>query len=153
MTHALTNPIYFTHILWCWSRTLCSVWIYLSINAFYVSKSGLTMSPSSEAPSLCIKLCSYQSLSHLLLGCATQNWLLPLSWHHALSWHSYCRVDFNWVCNSSAFHMMYCAYKLNKQGDNIQPWRTLFPDLEPVCSMFISNCCFLTCIQISQEAG
>ena len=29
-----------------------------------------------------------------------------------------------------------------------------FPDLEPVrCSMFSSNCCFLTCIQVSQEAG
>ena len=29
-----------------------------------------------------------------------------------------------------------------------------FPDLEPVCcSMCSSNCCFLTCIQISQEAG
>ena len=22
---------------------------------------------------------------------------------------------------------MYSAYKLNKQGDNIQPWRTSFP--------------------------
>ena len=29
-----------------------------------------------------------------------------------------------------------------------------FPDLEPVhCSTSGSNCCFLTCIQISQEAG
>ena len=29
-----------------------------------------------------------------------------------------------------------------------------FPDLEPVCcSMSSSNCCFLTCIQISQEQG
>ena len=29
-----------------------------------------------------------------------------------------------------------------------------FPNLAPVCcSMFSSNCCFLTCIQISQEAG
>ena len=29
-----------------------------------------------------------------------------------------------------------------------------FPDLEPVCfSMSSSNCCFLTCTQISQEAG
>ncbi|CAI9151903.1 unnamed protein product [Rangifer tarandus platyrhynchus] len=29
-----------------------------------------------------------------------------------------------------------------------------FLDLEPVCcSMSGSNCCFLTCIQISQEAG
>ena len=29
-----------------------------------------------------------------------------------------------------------------------------FPNLEPVCcSMSSSNCCFLTCIQISQDAG
>ena len=29
-----------------------------------------------------------------------------------------------------------------------------FPNLEPVhCSMSVSNYCFLTCIQISQEAG
>ena len=29
-----------------------------------------------------------------------------------------------------------------------------FPDLEPVCCfMSSSNCCFLTCIQVSQEAG
>ena len=33
------------------------------------------------------------------------------------------------ACASSSmtFHMMYSAYKLNKQGDNIQPWRTPFP--------------------------
>ena len=36
----------------------------------------------------------------------------------------------------------------------MQPWHTPFPYLEPVCcSMSSSNCCFLTCIQISQEAG
>ena len=29
-----------------------------------------------------------------------------------------------------------------------------FPNFEPVsCSMSGSNCCFLTCIQVSQEAG
>ena len=59
------------------------------------------------------------------------------------------------ACASSslAFHMMYSAYKLNKQSDSIQPWGTYsFPNLEPVCSMSRSNCCFLTCIQISQEA-
>ena len=29
-----------------------------------------------------------------------------------------------------------------------------FPNLEPVrCFMSGSNCCFLTCVQISQEAG
>ena len=33
------------------------------------------------------------------------------------------------ACDSSsqAFHMMYSAYKLNMQGDSIQPWRTPFP--------------------------
>ena len=33
------------------------------------------------------------------------------------------------VCASSspAFRMMYSAHKLNKQGDNIQPWCTPFP--------------------------
>ena len=55
--------------------------------------------------------------------------------------------------SSPAFRMMYSAYKLNKQGGNIV-FMYSFPDLEPVCcSMFSSNCCFLTCIQISQEAG
>ena len=29
--------------------------------------------------------------------------------------------------SSLAFHMMYSAYKLNKQDDNIQPWCTCFP--------------------------
>ena len=28
---------------------------------------------------------------------------------------------------SPAFHMMYSAYKLNKRGDNRQPWHTPFP--------------------------
>ena len=42
--------------------------------------------------------------------------------------------------------MIYSACKLNKQGD-------FFPSFELVhCSMSSSNCCFLTCIQISQEA-
>ena len=33
------------------------------------------------------------------------------------------------ACESSslAFHMINSAYKLNKQGDSIQPWRTPFP--------------------------
>ena len=28
-----------------------------------------------------------------------------------------------------------------------------FPNLEPVCPMSSSNCCFLMCVQVSQEAG
>ena len=48
--------------------------------------------------------------------------------------------------------MMYPADKLSKQGD-YTTLKNSFPYLEPVCcSMSTSNCCFLTCIQISQEA-
>ena len=48
---------------------------------------------------------------------------------------------------------MYSACKLNKHGYNIA-FTYSFPDLEPVCcSMSSSNCCFLTCIKISQEAS
>ena len=51
---------------------------------------------------------------------------------------------------------MYSAYKLSKQGDNIQPWRTPFPIWNQSVVPFpfsSSNCCFMTCIRISQEAG
>ena len=33
------------------------------------------------------------------------------------------------VLSNLAFHMIYSAYKLNKQSDNIQPWHTPFPTL------------------------
>ena len=32
--------------------------------------------------------------------------------------------------SSPAFHMMYSVYKLNKQGDDIQPWRTPYSNKE-----------------------
>ena len=32
-----------------------------------------------------------------------------------------------WSSSSQAFHVMYSAYKLNKQSDNLQPWHTPFP--------------------------
>ena len=45
-------------------------------------------------------------------------------------WHCFhCfPIYFPWSDGTSpAFLMMYSAYKLNKQGDDIQPWRTPFP--------------------------
>ena len=50
--------------------------------------------------------------------------------------------------------MMYSAYKLNKHGDNIQPWHTHFPILnQSVVPCLVLTYCFLTCIQVSQETG
>ena len=60
------------------------------------------------------------------------------------------------ACASSslAFHMMYFAYKLNKQSDSIQPWHTHFP----ILNQSVVPCLVLTvpswpCIQVSQHAG
>ena len=44
-----------------------------------------------------------------------------------------------YALSSLAFHMMYSAYTLNKQGDNIQPWCTPFP----VWNQFIVPCLVL----------
>ena len=51
------------------------------------------------------------------------------------------------VCASSsqAFHLMYSAYKLNKQGDNIQPWHTPFT----ILNQSIVPCLVLTCLASS----
>ena len=53
--------------------------------------------------------------------------------------------------SSSAFLMIYSAYKLNKHGDKIQLWRNPFP-IWNQSVVPCPNCCFLTCIHISQEA-
>ena len=54
------------------------------------------------------------------------------------------------VSPSLAFYMMYSAYKLNKQDNNIQTWCTPFPIwTSPL--FHVGFCCFLTCIQVSQE--
>ena len=44
--------------------------------------------------------------------------------------------------SSSAFHMMYSEYKLNRQGDNVQPWSTSFP----ILNQSFVPCPFLTVV-------
>ena len=72
-----------------------------------------------------------------------------------LRWLIFLPVIFITACASysPAFHTMYSAYKLNKQGDSTQPWHTPFP----IWHQSVVPCplltCFFTCIQISQEAG
>ena len=49
---------------------------------------------------------------------------------------------------------MYSAYKLNKQGDNTQPWHTPFPILNhSIVPCPVLTIVFLTYVQVSQEAG
>ena len=61
------------------------------------------------------------------------------------------------ACNSFSpvFLMMCWAYKLNKQGDSRQLCHTPFSVLNQLDVPYRqgSNCCFLTCIQVSQETS
>ena len=52
--------------------------------------------------------------------------------------------------SSLTFLMMFFAYKLNNVGDNIEPWCTHFPILN---NPLLLICCFLSCLQTSQETG
>ena len=56
------------------------------------------------------------------------------------------------VSSSPVFLMMCSAYKLNKQGDNIQPWCTPFLIWSKSIPCLVLTY-FLTCIQVSQESG
>ena len=60
------------------------------------------------------------------------------------------------ACASSslAVFMMCSAYRFNKQGDKQTALSHSFLNLEPISwSIEGFNCCFLTCIQVSQETG
>ena len=56
---------------------------------------------------------------------------LPWGWCHLHIWGYWYFSQKSWfqlvLLPAQCFLMMYSAYKLNKQGDNIQPWRTPFP--------------------------
>ena len=51
-------------------------------------------------------------------------------------------LDSSFNSSSQEFLMIYSAYKLNNQGDNIQPWYTTFP----IWNQFIVPCLVLTIV-------
>ena len=51
---------------------------------------------------------------------------LPLGWCHLHIWGYWYFSQQSCASSSLAFRMMYSAYKLNKQSDNIHPWHTSF---------------------------
>ena len=58
-----------------------------------------------------------------------------------------------WDSSSLAFRIMYPAWKLSMQGDNIKPQHTPFPILNQSIVPCPVLTCFLTWTQISQETG
>ena len=55
-------------------------------------------------------------------------------------WYFSCNLDSDLFSTSPVFCMMYSAYKINKEGGNIQPWHTLFP----IWNQSVVTCPFLT---------
>ena len=56
--------------------------------------------------------------------------------------------------SSPAFLMMYSTHRLNKQGDNIQPWSTPFPILnQSIVSCLVLSVASCPCIQVSQNTN
>ena len=90
----------------------------------------------------------FKQLFHSPLSPSSRGSLVPLTFCHnsGIIWIfevidvSPGNLDFNLWVIQLAFHMMYSAYKLNKQGDNIQPWRTSFP----IWNQSIVSCKVLT---------
>ena len=99
----------------------------------------LSFKPAFSLSSFIKILFSFSLLSAIMVVFA---YLRLLIFHIAILIPAY-------ASSSPAICMMYSAYKLNKQGDNIQPWCTPFP----IWNQSIVLCLVLTCIQISQEAG
>ena len=90
------------------------------------------------------------SLSSLIKRLFSSLSLSPIGWCHLHIWaYSYFSQQ-SWfqILLHPARHFTWCA------GWQYTTLTYSFLDLEPVCcSMSSSNCCFLICIQISQEAG
>ena len=58
-----------------------------------------------------------------------------------------------WLIQPGIYHDVLCI-QVKQVGWQYTALTYSFPNLEPVnCSIFRSNCCFLTCIRVSQEAG
>ena len=83
--------------------------------------------------------------------------LSAIGWCHLHIWGYWYFSQQSWLqlVLHPAQHFAWCTLYINYISRvTIYSLDVLFPSLEPVCcSMSISNCCFLTCIQISQEAG
>ena len=96
------------------------------------------------------------SSSTFLKGSLVPLHFLPWGWCHLHIWDSWSsRQSWFQLVIHLPWHLSWC----NLHVSQISRWQYAalmysFPNFEPVCCfMSGSNCCFLTCIQVSQEAG
>ena len=83
--------------------------------------------------------------------------VLPWGWCHLHIWGYwyFSQQSWFWLVLHPSQDFSWCTLHIrNKTGWQYIALMFSFPNLQPVhCSMSCSNCCFLTCIQVSQQAG
>ena len=91
------------------------------------------------------------SLSPSLRSSLVPFHFLSLEWYHLHIWGCwyFSQQSGLQLVIHSAQHFTWCTLHINKQSGNIKTWCTIFPILNQPGS----NCCFLTCIEVSQESG
>ena len=106
-----------------------------SVTVSIVSQS-IAMKCWDQMPSsLCFECWVLSQLSHFPLSLSSGGSLVPLcfltkGWSYLPIWGYWYFSQQSWfqlVLPQSGICMMYFAYNLNKQSDNIQPWCTPFP--------------------------
>ena len=133
---------------WFWSLGKGNLPVVLHFPP-YISHEVMTGCQELVFSILSFKPAFHSPLSPSSRGSLIPPCFLPLEWYHLhiwgcwyFSWESWFQLVLHLAQH---FCMMYSVYKLNKQGDNIQPWHTLFPIWTPVhCLMSSLNCYFLT---------
>ena len=131
------------HLLISWLQSLSAVIAEtkkiksVTISTFSPSICHEVMGP--DAMILVFWMLSFKPVFHSLLSSSSRGSLVCL--HFLYSGCIICNLDLRlliflpailipaWDLPSPAFCIMYFAYKLSKQGDNIQPWCTPFPTL------------------------
>ena len=134
-----------------------------SVTAYNFSPSNCYEVMGSDAMIIVFWMLSFKSICHCPPSPSSRDSLvtllfLPLEWYYLniwscwyFSWQSWFQLvihptqHFTWC-------VMYSTYNLNKQSDHIQ--------LDVLLSQFwtgllfhVQFCCFLTCMQVSHEAG
>ena len=123
----------------------------ITVGIFYPSICHEVMGP--DATILVYWMLNLSQVFHSPLSPSLRGSLVPLCFHFlAFEWcHLHILRLLIFVqavlipvgaSSSPAFHMMPSAYKLDKQGDNMQPWCTSFPIFD---KFYV--CCFLTLIR------
>ena len=129
------------HLLISWLQSPSAVILepqkIMPITVSIVSPSICHEVMGPEAMILVFWMLSYKPTFHSPLSPSSRGFLvplhfLPLGWYHLyiwgywyFSWQSW----FQLVLHPAWHFTMYSAFKLNKQGDNIQPWHIPFPIL------------------------